>query len=174
MEQDRTLASIWAHFANARRANAVPEQPWMDACRFFLDESGDPFDLLGRMHRLARRVIVRALEGKSVSLEYKQMGELSITVLDGIVEVDDAASTAGSLDPEHHLAQLIIRSGNRFPFRVCAFDKCKKVFARTGRQEYCVGCKEKHQVWLRSTDERHKERQRKRARAWRAKKRRSR
>lgn len=172
-ERDVLLARAWAACSNVSTPSEL-DKAVTAICRIYFDEHEDPADpfamerVLARMIEIAK-TIVRALHGHQFSLDYTLRVRRTCQVKDGSLVIASPHEERPHLNVEDDLSRLIESAGTHFLFRRCAYAKCRRVFARRGRQEYCVGCKDKAQIERRASDPRHKKQHLDRVRRYRAK-----
>lgn len=166
-------AQHWAACANASQPSDIRRKAVRSlATRRYLGERDDPdnpYDVdaaLTSMIRAAKKLIVLALDGKAFRLKTTTDWRCR---LDGDRLVRERIYPSSVRDPEADLAMLLEAAGMVFPFRRCA--RCRKIFARQGRQEYCApACARHAELDRRKKDEGFKKRQRERMRLYRERK----
>lgn len=172
-KRDSALARAWAACSNASAPSEIDEGI-ARICHHYFQDDEDPTDPFAMERVLARmieisRMIPKALDGHRFWLEYELRVRRKCHVKDGILSMTSPSEDRRRLNVDDDLSRLIENAGRLFLFRRCAYDKCKRILARRGRQEYCVGCKDKAQVDRRAEDPRHKKQHMKRVNRYRAK-----
>lgn len=169
---------VWAACANATHPRDIASAEARKlAKQRYLKEADDPADpgaidaALASMIAAARRIVRRALDGKTFVLSTHEKWHCRLNDT-GQMQRRLIFAPPLPADPVEDLATLVARSRTLFPFRRCA--RCRTIFARHGRQEYCTTvCTRQAELEKRKGDDAYKKRQRDAMRAYRRRKKRA-